>query len=166
MTCDSWLVDNKMKYMLIICALAAIAVPQARAIQNDDLSELAGSTDAAKADYVSDEDETQGYIQESDEDLAGFVQDYVLKDTALKGAFFLEEPASGKVLKLTLDSVPKKSSEGSANSKILEAVFNGPGGKKYPVLFHVRGAGFGGIDIFKIALKREGKTKSLPKEKL
>jgi len=148
-----------MKYALIFCAMAAAAVPQARAVQDDDLNEPALSTDAVKADYASEEDEALGYIQESDEDLAGFVQDYVQKDAALKGAFFLEDPASGRILKLTLDAAPKRSPGGSENSKVMEAAFNGPGGKKYQVLFHIRSAGFGGIDIFRIELKQPEKIK-------
>ncbi|HBB65976.1 MAG: hypothetical protein A2X28_00595 [Elusimicrobia bacterium GWA2_56_46] len=151
---------SKIKYALMICVLAAVAVPQARAVQDDDLNEPALSTDAARADYASEEDEALGYIQESDEDLAGFVQDYVQKDTALKGAFFLEDPASGRILKLTLDAAPKRSPGGSDNSKVLEAAFNGPGGQKYQVLFHIRSAGFGGIDIFKIELRKPVKIKS------
>jgi hypothetical protein len=147
-----------MKKLFIACALAALACPQARAVQDDDLSDTLLSTDAAKTDYAPDEEEaTQAYIQESDEDLSGFIQDYVKKDTALKGAFFIEDPASRKVLKLSLDTAPKKSSDGPNNTKVLEAVFKDPGGKKYPVLFHIQSAGFGGIDIFKIELKKEAK---------
>ena len=157
-----------MKTLFIACALAALACPQARAVQDDDLSDVLLSTDAAKTEDAPEEDETtQAYIQESDEDLSGFVQDYVKKDTALKGAFFLEDPAARKVLKLSLETAPKKSSDGPNNTKIMEAVFKDPGGKKYPILFHIQSAGFGGIDIFKIELKKETKPaqENKPKRK-
>ncbi len=147
-----------MKKLFIVCALTALACPQARALQDDDLTDSLLSTDTTKTDYATEEDEaTQAYIQESDEDLSGFIQDYVKKDTALKGAFFIEDPAARKVLKLSLDTAPKKSAAGPDNTKIMEAVFKDPGGEKYSVLFHIQSAGFGGIDIFKIELKKEAK---------
>ena len=143
-----------MKTVFIICALAALAVPQAHALQDDDLNDSLLSTDTAKTDYAPEEDEAaQPYIQESDEDLAGFIQDYVKKDTALKGSFFIEDPAARKVLKLSLATAPKKSSAGPDNTKVMEAVFKDTAGKRYSVLFHIQSAGFGGIDIFKIELK-------------
>ena len=144
-----------MKKLLIACALAALACPQARALEDDDLGDVLLSTDTARTDFVSEEDDTQAYIQESDEDLAGFIQDYVKKDTALKGAFFMEDPAAGKVLKLSLETAPKRSSSGPDNTRVLEAVFKDPVGRKYSVLFRIRSAGFGGIDIFKLELKKK-----------
>ena len=143
-----------MKKLIITCALAALACPQVRAMQDDDLNDAALSTDTVKAEEAADSDEPQTDIQESDEDLAGFVQDYVQKDTVLKGAFFLEDAASGRILKLNLSAVLKKSADGPANSKIVEAVFKDPAGKKHTVLFRIRSAGFGEIDIFKIELKK------------
>jgi len=157
-----------MKKLFIILALAALACPQARALQDDDLSDSLLSTDTAKTDYAPEEDEAaQPYIQESDEDLAAFIQDYVKKDTTLKGAFFMEDPATHKVLKLSLETALKKSVAGPDNTKVMEAVFKDPGGKKHSVLFHIQSAGFGGIDIFKIELKKgtkpaqEGRLKSI-----
>ena len=131
------------------------------------MADVALSTDTAKADYTPEDEETQGYIQESEEDLSGFVQDYVKKDSSLKGAFLLEDPASGKVLKLALEAAPKKSADGLNNTKVLEAVFKDSAGKKYTVLFHIQSAGFGGIDIFRIELKKEPKPgqKDKPKKK-
>jgi len=143
--------------------LAALACPQLRAMTDDDLNETAASTDTVKAEEPADADEPQTDIQESDEDLAGFVQDYVQKDTALKGAFFLEDDASGKILKLTLAKVQHRSVGGPANSKTVEAVFKDQAGKKHIVLFRIRSAGFGEIDVFKIELKKEEKTKNADK---
>ena len=148
-----------MKKLIRLCAIAAsLPCPQARAITDDDLSEAALSTDTVKSDETAEMDETQAYIQESDEDLAGFVQDYIKKDTVLKGAVFLEEPTSGRILKLNLEAVAKKSSDGPGNSKIVEAVFRDASGKKRAVLFYIQSVGFGGIDIFKIEFRKEEKT--------
>lgn len=155
-----------MRKLIITCALASLMCPQARALADDDLTDAALSTDTVKTDETAETDETQIYIQESDEDLADFVQDYIKKDTILKGAFFLEEGASGRILKLNLETVLKRSSGGPNNSKIVEAVFKDPAGKKYPVLFRIQSAGFGGIDIFKIEFKKEERSKSPAKAKL
>ena len=146
-----------MKRLIIICALTALACPQARAMADEELTDAAFSTDTVKTDEAQEEDEGQAYIQESEEDLAGFVQDYIKKDSILKGAFFLEETVSGKILKLTLDTAPKKSFDGPNNSKIVEAGFKDAAGKKHTVLFRIQSAGFGGIDIFKIEFKKEEK---------
>ena len=147
-----------MKRLLILCALAALACPQLRAMQNGDLADAISSTDTIKGDEAPDEEEfPQAYIQESDEDLSGFVQDYVKKDVYLKGAFFLEDHASGKILKLSLAIAPKRSSNGPNNTKVLEAIFKDAAGKSYPVLFHIQSVGFGGIDIFRIDLKNAAK---------
>ena len=154
-----------MKKLMIICALAALACPQVRAMEDEELTGTALSTDTVKADETADVDETQAYIQESDEDLAGFVQDYVRKDTILKGAFFLEDAVSGKVLKLNLETVLKKSSDGPNNSKIVEAVFKDAAGKQHTILFRIQSAGFGGIDIFKIEFKKEEQPKNPAKAK-
>lgn len=148
-----------MKKIFIACALTALACPQARALQDDDLNGVLLSTDAARADDAAEEDElAQPFIQESDEDLAGFIQDYVKKDAALKGAFFMEDAAARKVLKLSLETTLKKSSAGPDNTKVMEAVFKDAAGKRYAVLFHIRSVGFGGIDIFKLELKKDAKT--------
>ena len=93
--------------------LLASAAPLA-AFEDDGLSEAAVSTDAVKN---GDEDETQPLIQESDEDLAAFVTDYITKDIQLKGAFLLEDKPAQKVLKLKLASVEQKSSNGDNDVK-------------------------------------------------
>lgn len=154
-----------MRRLIIICALVALAAAQAGALADEELIDAALSTDTMKTDEAPYEDDGQAYIQESDEDLAGFVQDYVKKDVILKGSFFLEGAAPGRVLKLNLETVRKKSLAGPNNSKIVEAVFKDAAGKKHTVLFHLQSAGFGGIDIFKIELKKEEKPKSPAKVK-
>ena len=142
-----------MKTLLIACILSALPCARAAALVDDDLLDTEISTETA-ADYAAEE-EGQASIQESDEDLAGFVQDYIGKDIALKGAFLLEDTVSGKVLKLSLESAPRRSEAGPAGSRVMEAVFKAAGGRKYSVLFYLQSAGFGGIDIFRIELKKE-----------
>ena len=152
-----------MKRIIIICALTILSCPQAEAMNDDDMIEAEISTDATKTEYAAEDDETIADIQQSDEDLAGFVHDYVRKDSALKGSFLIEDSSGGKILKLNLDTVAKRSSPGPDNSKTIEAVFKNSAGQKHTVLFHIRAAGFGGIDISKIELKKEEKVKSQPK---
>jgi hypothetical protein len=155
-----------MKRLLAVCVLAALSCPRAAALADDDLLDADISTGTVKSDEVSGDEDAQASIQESDEDLAGFVQDYVGKDISLKGAFFIEDAGAGRILKLSLESVVKKSSEGPDNAKVMTAVFKDPGGKKYSVLFYIQSAGFGGIDIFRIELKRiEPKKEEKPKKK-
>jgi hypothetical protein len=155
-----------MNRILAACVLTALFCPQAAAMADDDLLDAEISTETAKAYEAAADEDAQADIQESDEDLAGFVQDYVGRDSSLKGGFFIEDGAAGRILKLSLESVIKKSAEGPDNARVIEAVFKGPGGKKYPVLFYIQSAGFGGIDIFKIALKQAApKKEENPKRK-
>lgn len=142
-----------MKTLLIACILSALPCARAAALVDDDLLDTEISTETA-ADYAAEE-EGQASIQESDEDLAGFVQDYIGKDISLKGAFLIEDPGSGRLLKLSLESAPRRSEAGPAGSRVMEAVFKAAGGRKYSVLFYLQSAGFGGIDIFRIELKKE-----------
>lgn len=146
-----------MKKLLAACLLAALPCGRAAALADDDLVGEMVSTDTVSGEESAADDEAQASIQESDEDLAGFVQDYVGKDIQLKGAFFVEDKATGSVLKLRLESVPKKSVPGPENSRIVEAAFRNAAGRKYSVLFYIQNAGFGGIDIFRIELKKAGK---------
>ncbi|MBU2575257.1 MAG: hypothetical protein KKH28_14405 [Elusimicrobia bacterium] len=160
-----------MKKIFLMCAASALVpaalcfaplVPLAAAIQDDDLIEPSLSADTVKSDYGAEDEEAQ--IQESDEDLAGFAGDYIKKDTALKGAFFIEDRAGKKILKLTLEAVLEKIADGADNAKIAEAVFKDAAGKKHRVLFHLQSAGFSGVDIFKIELKKEENPKPAKKE--
>ncbi len=155
-----------MRTLLAVCVLAALSCPRAAAISDDDLLDAGISTEAVKNEDAAGDEDAQMSIQESDEDLAGFVQDYVIKDSSLKGGFFIEDSRAGRILKLSFERVLKKSSEGADNSRIVEAVFKGPAGKKYSVLFYIQSAGFGGIDVFRIQLKQmEPKKEEKPKKK-
>lgn len=138
----------------VILALLACGLPwagtAAAAYEDEGLTEAAVSTDTAKS---SDEDDGQPVIQENDEDMAAFVMDYIRKDIQLKGAFLLEEKSSGKVLKLSLVSVDQKPADAENGAKKIGVVFKDAAGKKYSAAFHLQNGPWGGLDIFKIALK-------------
>ena len=146
-----------MKYFLMTAlALGCAAAPAAAAYEEEGLSEAVISTDAAKS---GDEDETQPFVQESDEDLADFVTDYIRRDTALKGSFLLEDAASRKFLKLQLVSVEQKAKNTSESAKTVSALFRDAAGKKYTVVFYLQAGPWGGLDIFKLELKKPAADK-------
>lgn len=142
----------------LLCA-APLAAPAA-ALLDDDMADTALSTDTAKGDYAPEDEDAQAQIQESDEDLVGYVEDYIKKDIMLKGAFLLEDLSAKKILRLQVDSVSRTVENGADNSKIVPTVFKDAAGKKYNVLFHLQSAGFSDVDIFKIELKKEEKHKA------
>lgn len=132
--------------------------PAAAAYEDEGLSEAAVSTETVKN---SDEEEDQPVIQANDEDLTAFVMDYIRKDTQLKGAFFIEEKPTKKILKLSLVSVDPKPANGEGGARKVTAVFKDAAGKKYPALFYLQNGPWGGLDIFKIELKQPaGKPKA------
>lgn len=138
------------------CALlaACLSCPAAAAFEEEGLPETIVSTDTARG---GEEEEEQPLIQESDEDLAAFVTDYIRKDAQLKGAFLIEDKPSGKVLRLELVSVDRKAAGGDNSSRAVKAVFKDAAGKKYPALFWVQLGPWGGLDIYKIELGTGGK---------
>lgn len=144
--------------------LLCLAAPARAAYDDEALSEtVAVSTDTA-------EEEAQPVVQESDEDLAAFVTDYIRKDIQLKGAFFIEDRASKRVLKLELASVEPKAAPGGNGARSVGAVFRDPAGKKFTVRFWVQDGPWGGIDIFRMDLllpgsKPEPELKPAPKKK-
>lgn len=133
------------------CALlaACLACPAAAAFEEEGLPETLVSTDTARN---GEEEEEQPLIQESDEDLAAFVTDYIRKDVQLKGAFLIEDKATGKVLRLELLSVERKAAGGDNGSRAVRAGFKDAAGKKYSALFWVQLGPWGGLDIHKIEL--------------
>lgn len=141
-----------MKNIFSVLLLGALLCPAAAraAYEDEGLSEAAVSTDTVKN---GDEEEGQAVIQENDEDLAAFVTDYIRKDIQLKGAFFLEERTSRKLLKLTLASVEQKAGTAEGGVKLVTAVFKDAAGKKCTAVFHLQNGPWGGLDIFKIELK-------------
>jgi len=151
-----------MKEILAILALC-LAVPAAAAYEDVGLPETMASTETVKN---GEEEEEQPLIQENDEDLAAFVMDYIRKDIQLKGAFFAEDKASKKIFKLELLSVDPKAAGGETGAKTVTAQFKDSGGKKVAVLFRLQNGPWGGLDIFKIELKRAGeKPKTAAKQK-
>ncbi|MEI7527482.1 MAG: hypothetical protein WCK76_00950 [Elusimicrobiota bacterium] len=145
-----------MKYFIMAALALGLAAPAAAAYEEEGLSEAMISTDTAKN---GDEDETQPFVQESDEDLAEFVTDYIRRDTALKGAFLLEDPDGKKFLKLQLVSVEQKAQTTSESAKTVSALFRDAGGKKFTVVFYLQPGPWGGLDIFKLELKKPAAAK-------
>jgi len=141
-----------MKTLLAVLLFGGLLYPGAglAAYEDEGLSEAAVSTDTAKN---GEEEDGQALIQENDEDLAAFVTDYIRKDIQLKGAFFLEEKGSRKLLKLSLASVEQKAAGSENGVKLVAAVFKDAAGKKYTAVFHLQNGPWGGLDIFKIELK-------------
>ena len=140
-----------MKYLLIAALASACAGRAAAAYDEEGLSEAAISTDAVKN---GDEDEAQPFVQENDEDLAAFVTDYIRRDTSLKGAFLLEDAASGKILKLHLVSVDRKAQTGSLAERTVTVVMGDAAGKKFTIVFHLQIGPWGGLDIFRLEIKK------------
>ncbi len=137
-----------MKTVFYALLAACLACPAAAAFEEEGLPETLVSTDSARG---GEEEEEQPLVQESDEDLAAFVTDYIRKDVQLKGAFLIEDKASGKILRLELVSVDRKAA-GDNGSRAVRAGFKDAAGKKYTALFWVQLGPWGGLDIHKIEL--------------
>ena len=137
-----------MKTVFYALLAACLACPAAAAFEEEGLPETLVSTDTARN---GEEEEEQPLVQESDEDLAAFVTDYIRKDVQLKGAFLIEDKASGKILRLELVSVDRKAA-GENGSRAVRAGFKDAAGKKYSALFWVQLGPWGGLDIHKIEL--------------
>lgn len=141
-----------MRPILIAALVLCLAVPAAAAYEDEGLPEAVVSSDTARGE----DEEVQPQVQESDEDLAAFVTDYIRKDIQLKSAFFMEELPSRKILKLDLVSVSPKTSGGENGARAVTVIFRDPAGKKRIALFWLQGGPWGGLDIFKIELKTPG----------
>lgn len=152
-----------MKTFILTALFACLCCPaQAGADYDEDgLTEAAISTDTARN---GDEEEEQPLIQENDEDLADLVTDYIKKDIQLKGAFFIEDKATKKILKLELAGVEKKTSDAEGGAKKLAATLKDAAGKKFTIVFYLHNGPWGGLDIFKLELKtKPEKTKPAKK---
>jgi len=93
------------------------------------------------------------FVQDSDEDLAALVMDYIRRDTALKGSFLVEDKAAKKVLKLTVVSAEPAAKAAGGGEKTVEAVFRDEAGRKYTLVFRLQAGPWGGLDIYRIELK-------------
>ena len=150
---------------LVLIALGAgllCAAPARAEYEEDGLSEAAVSTDTARN---GDEEEEQPQIQENDSDLADLVTDYIKKDIQLKGAFFIEDKAAKRILKLELSGVENKTSEAEGGAKKLTATLKDAAGKKVTIIFYLHNGPWGGLDIFKIELKTKPE-KAKPAKKI
>lgn len=144
-----------MKFVTLAALALCLAGPAAAAFEDEGLPETEVSSENARN---GDEDEDQALIQQSDEDLADFVMDYIRKDTQLKGGFLIEEKASKKIFRLELSSIEPKARAGENGGRIVSAVFKDAGGKKYTVDFHLQNGPWGGLDIYKLELKAPAKA--------
>jgi hypothetical protein len=143
---------------LLLCLLAA--APARAAYEEEGFSEAPASTDTVRA---SEEEEGGAYVQESDEDLAEFVLDYIRRDTALKNGFLVEEPGGGKLLRLSLmkaDRLAKIGRGGSART--VGAQFRDAAGALYDLTFHLQAGPWGGLDIYRIEIRRAGPESKKP----
>lgn len=137
--------------LYILAALTLFfAGPAAAAFEDEGLPEAVASTDTIKN---GDEDEDLALIQQSDEDLAAFVTDYIRKDMQLKGAFLVEDKVSKKIYRLELSSIEPKAEAGENGGRTVSANFKDAAGKKVAVDFHLQNGPWGGLDIFKLELK-------------
>lgn len=153
-----------MKTLILTALAAGLFCPAIARAEYDEegLSEAVVSTDTAKG---GDEEEEQPLIQENDEDLADFVTDYVRKDIQLKGAFFMEDKATRKILKLDLSAVATKTTEAEGGAKKLAVTFKDAAKKKFTVLFYLHNGPWGGLDIFKLELKTKPDAEKAGKKK-
>lgn len=141
-----------MKTLIMLALGAGLLAPAyaGRDYDEDGLTEAAVSTDTARG--ADDEDE-QPLIQENDADLADFVTDYIKKDIQLKGAFFIEDKATKRILKLDLAGVENKTTEAEGGARKLAATLKDAAGKKFTITFYLHNGPWGGLDIFKVELK-------------
>lgn len=139
-----------MRFALLAALSLCLAAPAAAAYEEEGLPEAPVSTETVKN---GEEEEDLALIQQSDEDLAAFVMDYIRKDIQLKGAFLIEDKASKKVLRLELSSLEPKAAAGGNGGRTVAANFKDAAGKKTAVVFHLQNGPWGGLDIFRIELK-------------
>jgi hypothetical protein len=141
-----------------VCALLALACAAPAAANPDENATETSVSQAADVQAGAGEDEdSQPLIQESSEDLTDFVTDYIRRDIRLKGAFFFEDKASGKVLKLQLSAVEKDTRTDDNGATAVTARFKDPSGAKYTLVFWVQDGAWGGLDISKIEERSPGK---------
>lgn len=99
------------------------------------------------------EDAGQVMVQDSEEDVLNFVEDYIKKDVALKGAFLFEDKDAKQLLKLKFSEL-KKTVTQEESAKIAVAEFKDPNSRVYEASFYVTGVNWGNLDISKIVLKK------------
>lgn len=144
-----------MKLAAALLLAAALAAPALAGYDEEGLSEapVADTGTAKTAPADGDAGEAQPFVQETDEDLADLVMDYVRRDTALKGSFLIEDKAAKKVMKLTLVALDTAAKDGEEGEKTVASVFRDEAGRKYAVVFHLQSGPWGGLDIFRLELK-------------
>lgn len=149
-----------MKEILIA---AAMLLPIRAVAQGNDMGEPEPSVNE-----YSQEDGSGVMIQDSDEDIRNLVEDYIKKDIALKGAFFIEDKSSGKVLSLKFVAITKTNLPEDGD-KTVTAQFHSDGGKFYNLVFLLSGSNWGNMEIQKISIEppsgpAKASEKDRPKE--
>lgn len=151
-----------MKFFCLAALALCLSGPVEAAYDEEGLPEAPASTETAKN---GEEEDGLVLIQQSDEDLASFVTDYIRKDTMLKGAFFLEDKAAKKVLRLELASIEPVTAGAENGGKTVTAHFKDATGKKAVVVFHLQNGPWGGLDIFRLELKAAPAGRAAGKKK-
>lgn len=125
----------------------------------------AGDEPEPSVNEYSQEEGSGVMIQDSDEDIRNLVEDYIKKDIALKGAFFIEDKNSGKVLSLKFVAITKTNLPEDGD-KTVTAQFSSEGSKFYNLIFLLSGSNWGNMEIQKISLEpASGNAKPAEKDR-
>ncbi len=98
-------------------------------------------------------------VQDSDDDIKSIVEDYIKKDESLKGAFFIEDKKSGKVLSLKYLAVLSVDNLSETEKKVKVQFADPSTGKFRNVFFFMKGSSWGNMDIEKIELEQPAEIK-------
>jgi len=143
-------------YILIFILVPSISYSAQEDITDDELYISTQTTNE------ENNDESGEIIsQESKEDIINFVEDYIKKDINLKGAFFIEDKISKKILKLNFVKIK----EVIMDEKKVITQFKDSNSKLYEINFFVSGL-WGNLDIIKININKNNseEKKDIKKE--
>lgn len=140
--------------LFIIVLLGAFSADAGPAPAGVAVSSASHETQAKDSDEPAAAEYPPVVMQETEDDIRAIVEDYIRRDIQLKGAFFLEDPRSGRVLKLNFDRVETKG--GSEKNRTVRTAFKDVAGAVYDVDFQLEGAQWGGLDVMRIVLKKAG----------
>lgn len=148
-----------MRILAAVLMLASFSAAYA-ADENGSGDEVYSSTQA-----YSEEGEEAGQVmvQDSEEDVLNFVEDYIKKDIALKGSFLMEDAASKQLLKLKFLQLRKEVVQ-EETAKIAVAELKDSNSRQYEAHFYVTGMNWGNLDISKIVLKKTAPAKEPAKK--
>jgi len=152
--------EGKMKLLTAVLLFTAFNAAYA-ADENGSGEDIYASTQT-----FSDEGEEAGQVmvQDSEEDVLNFVEDYIKKDISLKGSFLIEDKAGKQVLRLKFLRLKKEVWTEEA-ARIAAAEFKDSDSRTYEVQFHVTGINWGNLDINKLVLKKTETKNGEPAKK-